>query len=96
MPDTADKTWGTGLGTTVSGGPISIEGGNTADVKITLDSESITISNFPDLIKESYDTILLQYTGSTLTSVLYKLSGDTVATLTLNYAGATFTGVTKT
>lgn len=40
------------------------------------------------LVPENYDKIELAYTGSNLTTVTYKLSGATVATLTLGYDGA--------
>lgn len=49
------------------------------------------------LVPELYDAIDLSYTGSNLTGVVYKLSGTTVATLTLSYDGSdNLTGVVKT
>lgn len=42
-----------------------------------------------------YDQIELGYTGANLTSVIYKLSSVTVATLALSYTGADLTGVVK-
>lgn len=46
-----------------------------------------------------YDYISLGYTGSNLTTVVYKTGGSggtTVATLTLGYSGSTLTSITKT
>ena len=45
---------------------------------------------------EAYDEIALGYSGTTLTTVTFKLASATVATLTLSYSGTTLTGVTKT
>ena len=42
----------------------------------------------------AYDS--LGYSGTTLTTVTFKLASATVATLTLSYSGTTLTGVTKT
>jgi hypothetical protein len=50
------------------------------------------------LIPESYDYIELGYTGSDLTTVIYKrggAAGTIVATLTLGYTGSDLTSVTK-
>lgn len=38
-------------------------------------------------IPGNYDDIVLSYTGKNLTSVVYKLDGATIATLTLTYTG---------
>ncbi len=51
-----------------------------------------------NLVSEEYDYISLGYTGSNLTSVIYKIGGSggtTVATLTLAYSGSSLTSVTK-
>ena len=51
------------------------------------------------LVPSTYDYISLGYTGSNLTTVVYKLGGSggtTVSTLTLAYSGSTITSVTKT
>lgn len=42
-----------------------------------------------------YDQIVLSYTGSDLTGVVYKLATVTVATLTLSYTLGNLTGVIK-
>ncbi len=42
-----------------------------------------------------YDQIELGYTGSNLTSVIYKLLGATIGTLTLSYTGSNLTGVVR-
>jgi hypothetical protein len=50
------------------------------------------------LVPTSYDYISLGYTGSNLTTVVYKIggsSGTTVATLTLAYSGSNLISVTK-
>jgi hypothetical protein len=53
-----------------------------------------------NLVPESYDYILLSYTGTDLTGVVYKTGGalgTTVATLTLTYtAGGDLETVTRT
>jgi hypothetical protein len=51
------------------------------------------------LIQEKYDHISLGYTGSDLTTVIYKTggsSGTTVATLTLTYLAGVLKTITKT
>jgi len=51
------------------------------------------------LVPASYDYIFLGYTGSNLTSVVFKTGGSggtTVATLTLAYTGSRLDSVTKT
>jgi hypothetical protein len=42
-----------------------------------------------------YDNIALGYTGSNLTTVVYKVGATTVATLTLAYTGAVLDSITK-
>jgi hypothetical protein len=51
-----------------------------------------------DFAPAAYDKIELGYTGTDLTSVVYKLAGATVATLTLVYVapGGNLTSVTRT
>lgn len=52
-----------------------------------------------DLVPGQYDYIELGYTGSDLTSVIYKtggVGGTIVATLTLTYTGGNLISVTKT
>jgi len=65
-----------------------------------IDSENtLPVSFFNSLVPESYDYISLAYTGSNLTSVIYKTGGTggtTVATLTLGYTDSTLISVTKT
>jgi len=45
---------------------------------------------------ESYDEIVLGYTGTDLTTVTYKLASATVGTLTLSYTGTDLTKVVRT
>lgn len=40
------------------------------------------------LIPTAYDEVVLSYTGSNLTGVVYKLAGATITTLTLTYDGS--------
>jgi hypothetical protein len=47
------------------------------------------------LINQPYDEIQLGYTGSNLTSVVYKLAGATVATLALSYTGSQLDSVVR-
>jgi hypothetical protein len=63
----------------------------------SLTVSGVAVSNFPELVTEKYDEIALAYDGSNLSTVTFKLSSVTVATLTLNYDGSnTLIGVTKT
>ena len=47
------------------------------------------------LVNQPYDQITLSYTGTDLTGVVYKLSGVTVATLTLGYTSGNLTSVVR-
>jgi voltage-gated potassium channel Kch len=47
------------------------------------------------LVNQPYDQIELAYTGANLTSVVYKLAGTTVATLTLSYTGSQLDSVVR-
>lgn len=47
------------------------------------------------IANQPHDEIALGYTGTNLTSVVYKLAGSTVATLTLSYSGSNLTGVVR-
>lgn len=67
------------------------EDGNLADVKTEL-------QKLNSLVPAVYDYVLLSYTGSNLTSVVFKTggaSGSVVSTLTLAYTGSNLTSVTK-
>ena len=44
----------------------------------------------------SYDDVVLSYTGTNLTGVVYKLGTATVATLTLTYTGSRLDRVQRT
>jgi hypothetical protein len=48
------------------------------------------------LVPQTYDEIVLSYTGSDLTGVVYKQATVTIATLTLSYTGSNLTGVVRT
>lgn len=56
-------------------------------------TQHVKIAN--SLVPESYDSIELGYTGADLTTVVYKLSGNTVATLTLVYTDSILQSVTR-
>ena len=65
----------------------------TTDGKVAVQTLSVS-----GLVPDSYDYISLGYTGSNLTSVVYKeggTGGTTVATLTLTYTGSRLDTVTK-
>ena len=47
------------------------------------------------IANQPHDEIQLAYTGSNLTSVVYKLAGATVATLTLSYTGSQLDSVVR-
>ena len=47
------------------------------------------------LVNQPHDEVILSYTGTDLTGVVYKLAGVTVATLTLAYTGGNLTSVTR-
>lgn len=44
----------------------------------------------------TYNSIEMGYTGTDMTSVVYKLNGTTVCTLTLAYSSGNLTSVTQT
>lgn len=69
------------------------DGTNLQDLKVATDGSLFMNSgmNIPE-----HDEVVLGYTGSNLTNVVYKLATVTVATLTLSYTGANLTGVVKT
>lgn len=79
-----------GMGTQAYGGGSStLAPGQTIGV-----SGSISVAN--QLIPTAFDEIVLTYTGSNVTGVVYKQSGNTVATLTLTYSGTNITRVVRT
>lgn len=70
--------------------------------KFTFDSQgnvSLRVFNsggsIPGFEIPHYDSITLTYSGSDVSTVIYKLSGDTVATLTLTYTDGNLTEVVK-
>lgn len=73
-------------------------------VKLADDTGAISDINplpvkVPGFVIPNYDYISLSYTGTNLTSVVYKTGGSggtTVATLTLAYTGSRLDTVTKT
>jgi len=48
----------------------------------------LAVMDFSSLIPARYDSMELSYTGSNLTSVIYKSDGLTITTLTLSYDGS--------
>jgi len=63
---------------------------------VLVNSTGNELSLASGLVPENYDELVLSYTGSDLTGVVYKLATVTVATLTLTYTGANLTGVVRT
>ena len=61
---------------------------NTLNWVAMANPDSGTITN--------YDEIDIGYTGSNMTTVVYKLAGVTVSTLTMTYSGSNITKVTRT
>lgn len=47
------------------------------------------------LVNQPFDEVALSYTGTNLTSAVYKLGGVTVATVTLGYTGSNLTSVVR-
>lgn len=47
------------------------------------------------LVPEAYDELVLSYSGTDVTGVVYKLSGTTIATLTLGYTSGNLTSVVR-
>jgi hypothetical protein len=47
------------------------------------------------LVNAPFDSLELGYTGTNLTSVVYKSGGVTVATVTLGYTGSNLTSVVR-
>ncbi len=63
------------------------------------DLQTAQLQTLNSLVPSVYDYISLAYTGSNLTSVVFKSGGSggtTVSTLTLSYTGSDLTSVTKT
>lgn len=53
------------------------------------------VKGISDLVGTNYDSFDLAYSGSSVSTITYKLSGVPVATLTFNYTGGNITNVTK-
>ena len=68
--------------------------------KTDVDSQQaypVTAAMFnPGLSLPPFDSFVLGYTSTNLTSVTYTSSGSTVAIIVLNYSGTTLTGITRT
>jgi hypothetical protein len=47
------------------------------------------------IANQPHNEMILSYTGTNLTGVVYKLAGSTVATLTLGYTGTQLTSVVR-
>lgn len=72
-------------------------GSGSAESPVT-SANPLPVNIMSGLVPTAYDYMSLGYTGSNLTSVVYKTGGSggtTVATLTLGYSGSTLTSVTK-
>ena len=83
------------------GGAVELKD-NDSDTRAEVDSNNALkvfdhVAN--SLVQSEYDYISLGYTGSNLTTVVFKTggaSGTTVSTLTLSYTGSRLDSVTKT
>lgn len=72
---------------------IDATAGSVAPVGVP--TNPLPVSIYSGLVPQRYDEIAMGYTSGDLTSVIYKLGGVTVATLTLSYTGADLTGVVR-
>jgi hypothetical protein len=62
-----------------------------------VDAQGALLTNINSVLTPAnFDTIELGYTGSDLTTVVYKLATVTVATLTLTYSGGNLIKVERT
>lgn len=68
-----------------------------ATVEIANDvGNAIPVAEVTGLVPKVYNEVVLGYTGTDVTTVTYKQSGATVATLTLTYTSGLITGVVRT
>lgn len=82
------------MSTIVSNSPIS----NNPDIAVAtvIQEGSVYQQVVQGLVNQPHDEIQISYTGTNITSVVYKLNSVTVATLTLGYTGSNLTSVVKT
>jgi hypothetical protein len=73
---------------------VGLKNNATPNAQISPATED-TLATIPGLAIPLHDELVLSYTGSNLTEVVYKLSSTTVATLTLAYTGSNLTSVIK-
>ena len=76
----------------------TVSGGVLTESKLST-TNPLPVAVYSGLVPQIYDYISLGYTGSNLTSVIYKTGGSggtTVATLTLAYTGSQLDTVTRT
>ena len=68
---------------------------NASDVRINPSTEEslVKLNGFSLPV---YDNMTLAYTGSNLTSAVYKVGATTVATLTIGYTGSNITSIVRT
>jgi hypothetical protein len=64
-------------------------------VATTVKNGSVYQEIVSGLVNQPYNEIVLSYTGTDVTGVVYKLSGVTVATLTLGYTSGNLTSVVR-
>jgi hypothetical protein len=64
-------------------------------VATTVKNGSVYQEIVQGLVNQPYNEIVLSYTGTDITGVVYKLSGVTVATLTLGYTSGNLTSVVR-
>ena len=66
-----------------------------SEEEIGTSAKPLPIISMSQLVPKLYDNIFLTYIGDNLTTVLYKVAGDTVATLTLTYSGVMLETITR-
>lgn len=81
------------MSTVVSNSPASVN--PDIAVATTIKNGAVYQEVVQGIANQPHDEIVMGYTGTNLTSVVYKLAGVTVATLTLGYTGSNLTSVVR-
>lgn len=81
------------MATTVSNSAASVN--PDIPVATTVKNGNVYQEIVAGLVNQPYNEIVLSYTGTDLTGVVYKLSGVTVVTLTLGYTSGNLTSVVR-
>jgi hypothetical protein len=83
--NTVTMAWEAATGTLAGGAAVSINNFPASYPVTGLFATEVTLKKLVLLAPTEHDRIELGYTGTDLTSVVYKLAAATVATLTLTY-----------